>query len=184
MVPTQELKKEHEAIKVALGILEKMCQQLELGEEVNPEDLENMAEFMKTFADNCHHGKEEKYFYPAMEEAGVVREGGPIDVMLTEHDLGRDHVKKMRQAIHDYKDGVDDASVRIMQSARDYIALLSEHIEKEDTILFPMADSVISPAAQNQLAKSFELMERDVVGEGKHEEFHRLLDQMRGIYLK
>jgi hemerythrin-like domain-containing protein len=34
-------------------------------------------EFLTVFVDKCHHGKEEEFLFPALEAAGIAREGGP-----------------------------------------------------------------------------------------------------------
>lgn len=183
MKPSDQLKQEHEAVKLALKILDKIAKNLETGDEVNPQDLESLMEFIKVFVDKCHHTKEEKIFYPLAGEIEWAKENGPIAMMLTEHDLGRECVKEMSSAVHRYKDGEKDASFVIIQKARDYIALLNDHIAKEDDILYPLIDAQLSEAQEKEIEEKFESLERDVIGEGKHEEFHRLLDRLKDLYL-
>jgi hemerythrin-like domain-containing protein len=184
MKPTEQLKEEHQAIKLMLRISEKVCGKLESGEEVNPEHLEQMIEFIKVFADKCHHGKEEDLLFTAMEEAGITREGGPIGVMLAEHDMGRGYVKGMSEAVAKYKAGDHKASFAIVENARNYITLLTQHIDKEDNILYPMADMHLSEDQQKALLEGFERVERERIGAGKHEEFHKLLDHLQEVYLE
>jgi hemerythrin-like domain-containing protein len=95
MKPTEALKKEHQAIKLMLKILDKVCDKLEAKKAVNQEDLNSIVEFIRTFADKCHHGKEEQRLFPMMEKYGIPREGGPIGVMIEEHKLGRNYIKNM-----------------------------------------------------------------------------------------
>ena len=184
MKPTEQLKEEHEAIKLMLRISEKVCEKLESGEEVDPEHLEQIVEFIKVFADKCHHGKEEDLLFTAMEEAGIPKKGGPIGVMLTEHDMGRGYVKGMSEAVAKYKAGDRKVSSAIVGNARNYIALLTQHIDKEDNILYPMADMHLSEERQKELLEEFERVEREKIGVGKHEEFHELLNHLRKVYLK
>ena len=136
MKPTDILIKEHDAIKVMLNILEMVCLRLDTGESIEETDLENIVEFFKEFADKCHHGKEEDILFPALEEYGIPNEGGPIGVMLSEHIVGRDNVKGMSNSIDDYKDGKESASKDFVRYARNYIALLTEHIDKENDIAY------------------------------------------------
>lgn len=184
MRPTEQLKEEHQAIKLMLRISEKVCQKLESGEEVDPEHLEQIVEFIKLFADKCHHGKEEDLLFTAMEEAGIPRKGGPIGVMLTEHDMGRGYVRGMSEAVARYKASDRQALSAIAQNARNYIALLTQHIDKEDYILYPMADMHLSEDQQKELLEGFERVERERIGVGKHEEFHNLLDHLKAVYLE
>ena len=184
MKPTDILIKEHDAIMVMLNILEKVCLRLDTGESVEETDLENIVEFFKVFADKCHHGKEEDILFPALEEYGIPNEGGPIGVMLSEHVIGRDNVKGMNDAIADYKEGKESASKEFVRYARNYIALLTEHIDKENKILFKMADMRIPEERQQSLLLEFEKAEEEIIGPGVHEKYHRLLEVLSGVYLE
>jgi hemerythrin-like domain-containing protein len=184
MTPTEELKEEHQGILLMLKILEKVCVKLESKETVDPDHLERIVEFFQVFADKCHHGKEEGLLFPEMEKSGVPKERGPIGVMLIEHDQGRANVRGMAKAAASFKKNDPHAPAEFAKNARDYIALLTQHIDKENNILFPMGDRVISKEKQGDLVKSFETLEREKIGVGTHEEFHKLLHQLQEIYLK
>lgn len=183
MKATEQLKNEHSAIKLMISILEAICQKQEEEGVLNLEHLEGIVEFIKVFSDKCHHGKEEGLFFPAIEEAGIPKEGGPVGVMLMEHDLGRNCVKDLSKSLGEYKAGGKGAVAKIIENARNYSGLLLQHIEKEDNILYPIADNCISEEKQNKLLQDFEKVEREVVGEGRHEEFHKFLEDLGKIYL-
>ena len=170
-------------IKRMLRVLEAVSGQLEAGAEIGPGDLERIVEFIQVVADRCHHGKEEDLLFCAMEEAGVPRQGGPIGVMLAEHTVGRDHVRAMAGAATAYRAGDAAAGARFAKNARSYVGLLSQHIMKEDNVLYPMADRVLSVPKQAELLEGFEQVERERVGPGKHEEFQALLDRLEATYL-
>ena len=184
MTPTDELKEEHQGILLMLKILDKVCVKLESKEKVDPRHLERIVEFFRVFADKCHHGKEEDLLFPEMEKSGIPKERGPIGVMLMEHDQGRAFVRGMGEAAASYKKGESTAPAEFAKNARDYIALLTQHINKEDNILFPMGDRAISMEKQEELVKSFETLERTKIGAGTHEEFHQLLHHLQEVYLK
>ncbi len=183
MKPTDILIKEHDAIMVMLNILEMVCLRLDTGENVKSINLENIVEFFKVFADKCHHGKEEDILFPALEEYGIPNEGGPIGVMLSEHIVGRDNVKGMSNSIDGFKEGKESASKEFVRYARKYIALLTEHIDKENNVLFKMADIHIPEERQQSLLADFERAEEEKIGPGVHEKFHRLLEELSGVYL-
>jgi hemerythrin-like domain-containing protein len=61
-------------------------------------------------------------------------------------------------------------------------ALLGPHIEKEDHILYPMADRLLTEAKQKELEKEFARIEEEIVGHGVHKKFHALLEELSGIY--
>lgn len=183
MKATDELKKEHEGITLMLRVLQAVANKFQQGEQVNTEHLDGILEFLSIFVDKCHHGKEEEFLFPALEVAGVPREGGPIGVMLSEHEQGRNLVARLKTAVAEYKsDGNANASsLRLV--INEYVALLSQHISKENTVLFPMADAKLDSKKDNELFEAFEQLERERIGVGKHDEFHALLDQLQGEYL-
>jgi hemerythrin-like domain-containing protein len=184
MKATEELKKEHEGIKLMLGILDEMSARLEAGEALDPEHLDGVVEFIQVFADQCHHAKEEGLLFPAMEKAGIQRDRGPIGVMLYEHGEGRKFVQAMKMAVERYRGGDEAAGAAIVDSARKYTGLLMPHIHKEDNILYPIADSTLSPEEGDRLAEAFERIEIEVIGLARHEHFHEFLGRMAAEYPK
>lgn len=164
-LPTATLRHEHEVILRALTILERLGADLETGEPADREALGWLIDFFRTFADRCHHGKEEQHLFPALERRGVPRDGGPLGVMLREHEEGRAFLRAMA--------GGDDRQVA--EAIRGYATLLRAHIDKENHVLFPMAEQVLVEEEQRVLAHAFESVEREVVGPGTHE---RLLAQL------
>ena len=184
MKATQQLKDEHEGIKLMLNIMETICNDLEKGKELNINHFGKILDFIKGFADKCHHGKEEDILFPTLVNHGMSKEGGPIAVMLHEHELGRDHIKSLSSAFEDLKEGNKAALENIVSGTRSYIELLRNHIEKENNILFMMADKVLDEKEQSTVFEDFEKLEIEKIGPGKHEEYHRLLKELKNIYLK
>lgn len=184
MRPTEELVAEHRGIERMLAVLDAVSGRLEAGEAVDAGHLEQMLEFIRVFADRCHHAKEEDLLFVAMQKAGVPARGGPIAVMLADHEEGRGHVRGMAEGITAYRRGEEGAARRIAEHARGYAQLLRGHIAKEDGVLYPLADRVLTQEQQHELEEGFETIERDVVGEGRHEAFHRMLDELEGVYLQ
>ncbi|MEE9166696.1 MAG: hemerythrin domain-containing protein [Candidatus Neomarinimicrobiota bacterium] len=182
MSPTDQLKVEHEAIQSMLDILERICEKLDSEEDVDTTHPDKIIEFFRVFADKCHHGKEEAHLFPAMEQAGIPRHGGPVGVMLVEHDTGRAYVKGMAEGAKSYTPGEPGSSAQFVENAKHYIELLRQHIDKENNVLFPMADASIPLDRQTELLKDFDRVEHEVVGEGQHEKFHRLLEELQSIY--
>lgn len=176
MTPIDELKSEHAAVKEALRILEVIADRASRGRVEHLADVPALLEFFKTFVDRCHHGKEEDLLFPELEAAGISRKGGPIEVMLAEHEHGRRHIAGMRGAI-DGAGVLQDADA-FARHAADYIRLLRGHIDKEDHVLFVVADKVLSDSAVQRLAEGFERIENERIGPGRHEAFHDLLARL------
>lgn len=177
MNPIEELTKEHGPVKLMLRILEKASDQLEAGQEMNVSDLENAVAFIREFADKCHHGKEEFLLFPAMKKNNIVEEMVIIDALIEEHNIGRNFVKNMSEAI------MEKDSSKFIENARGYIALLNPHIDKENQKLFPMAGKSLSEEKQKELELGFEDIEKNVIGEGRHEELHAIIHKLKDKYL-
>jgi hemerythrin-like domain-containing protein len=183
MKATEELKNEHEGIQLMLRVLDAVSKKMQLGEKIQTDHLDSMLEFFSVFVDKCHHGKEEDFLFPAMEKAGVIRENGPIEVMFNEHDMGRSLMSRISDAVTQYKSGNTSQSDEFGSASTEYVALLTRHIDKENNILFPMADMRLTPQEDQKLMEAFEKLEQDRIGPGKHEEFHHLLNRLELQYL-
>jgi hemerythrin-like domain-containing protein len=182
MKPTQELIAEHNAVLVALELLEKVEAALAAKNEKAPEHFGQLLDFLKGFVDRCHHGKEEDVLFPELERRGVKRDGGPIGVMLMEHDLGRGHVRAMLEGLDRLRRGEANAVTAIHENARAYRDLLRAHTHKENSVLFPMADRLVPEEVARNMMEQFEKIERDRVGEGKHEAYHAMLHNLKDLY--
>ena len=176
--PTQILKDEHTLILQALDSLEKKLDLIERGAAPDPAYIQKAVEFLRTFADRCHHGKEEDLLFKRMVSRGFPLHGGPIAVMLSEHEAGRAFIRGLAEGAA--KVGSDPAAARqIVENGRGYIQLLRAHIHKENNILFPMADNVLSPEDQAELARAFERFETEETGAGVHEAALKLLEELQ-----
>jgi len=182
MKATGQLRDEHEGVRMMLAILEKVCGKLETVGSIDNEHFDGILEFLKVFVDKCHHAKEEELLFPALIAAGIPEEG-PIAVMLREHETGRGYVGAMGRARASYAVGDKSSSGEIIQNAQAYISLLRNHIEKENNVLFVMADGLLPEDIQDELLRGFEKIEEERIGTGKHEEFHGLIRKLGGIYL-
>ena len=184
MVIIDRLKEEHQAILIMLQVLEAACKKLETGEDVNKDDLYKMVEFIKIFADKSHHHKEEDLLFPAMVEAGIPKDGGPIGVMLAEHTKGRNFVQGMSLALEEFSTGSAKGTAELVSNAKGYIELLTNHIYKEDNILYPIAEMHITAERHSELLQEFEQVVPDRIGIDKHKELIETLNELKYAYLK
>jgi hemerythrin-like domain-containing protein len=164
------LRQEHEVILRALALMERLGQALQTGATVDRAALKWLIDFFSTFADRCHHGKEEQHLFPAMERHGIPREGGPLGVMLHEHEEGRAFLRAMAKG--------DDREVA--GAIRGYATLLRAHIDKENGVLFPMAEQILPAEEQRELLHAFEAVEQTVAGPGVHERLLARLTELEG----
>ncbi|HWP68642.1 MAG TPA: hemerythrin domain-containing protein [Rectinemataceae bacterium] len=176
-----DLRHEHQAILFSLKILEKVADKAAGGMGPAKKDAADLVAFLKEFADKCHHGKEEGILFPAMERAGIRKEGGPIGAMLAEHEASRNFIRQMTSGI---EEGHVSGGKKFSEAARGYMDLLQSHIKKENEILFPMGEAELSDSELDLIYEKFEAHEEHVIGSGRHEELHAMLDAFEAKYLK
>lgn len=161
---TQDLKNEHDTILHVFKIIDKVILSTKIDEAAKLQIFNDYVYFLKSFVNKCHHGKEEMYLFKDLELAGVQNEEGPIGQMLKEHGQGKAYVIFMSESL-----GAGDMDKFAKESAH-YEDLLTNHIKKETSILFSIADKLLDNEKQDLLFKKFEEHEESVLGHGVHEE--------------
>lgn len=155
---------EHELIVEVLAALQAMAEKLAAGKEVARQDVADFGRFFRDFADKCHHGKEEDRLFVKMVEAGFPKDGGPIAVMLAEHDAGRQEVRGLL-AIGSGSGPLSEAErARAIECAGQLVPLLYAHIQKENNVLYPMAQDTIPPEEFELLDQSCEAFDQEIRG--------------------
>ena len=145
--PTDVLRDEHRVILSALDLLETAASRT----AVPAGWWEDVIGWLRSFADRNHHAKEEQHLFPALGEAGVPTQGGPVSVMLDEHAEGRGLLQAM---------AAGPVGSRL-EAARRYGQLLRDHIDKENGVLLPLAETVLDPQSQLLVARGFEKIEME-----------------------
>ncbi len=180
MSPFDILTHEHKIVLLVLKGAEREASMIEKTRKIRAEQIEKMLDFFRTFVDRCHHAKEENHLFPLLEERGISRDQGPIGVMLHEHDDGRAQIKAIADALPRAGGGDPEAIEEIRRNLLAYVRLLRGHIEKEDKVLYPMADRLLDDRDRAELVEAFERVESGEIGEGVHERYHQLAHELAG----
>lgn len=178
MKATENLIEDHALILEALDVME----QITTTDNPDIEHLDYMINFIRNFADGCHHGKEEKLLFPKLVEKGMPEKQGPIGVMLMEHDKGRAYVKSLAENIQLYKEGDKEALQDAYRDLKGYASLLRDHISKENNILFRMADNFLTAEEQSQLLSQFCSSESFCSGPDKKQQFLDRFKEFAAVY--
>ena len=178
MKATEILKHEHQAILLVIAAVEKEVASIEKTGKIHAQTVREMVDFLKNFVDRCHHGKEEKHLFVMMHERGMPLKAGPLAFTLHEHEQGRVYVHAVAEAVAG-KTVPDAAAIRkAKENLASYAQLLRAHIDKEDNILYPMADRLLKSADQETLAQAFGKVESEEMGEGVHAKYHAWIKKL------
>lgn len=168
------LEREHALIEQCLDLMLLAAAGLEQGKPVTDDCISPLLTFLREFADHGHHAKEEETLFPLLERRGIAKIGGPLGVMLYEHEQGRTMIRIM-EGLRPELNIPGEARQRFFQVAKSYATLMREHINKENHCLFPMAQSVLTDADQQELATAFERLERDAKEHRGYAHFQELI---------
>jgi hemerythrin-like domain-containing protein len=174
--PTDELKQEHLLVLMVVEAMEREAASIETDGRIHTDRVAKMVEFTRDFTDGCHHAKEERLLFPILEERDRGA-AGQVSVLLSEHDAGREAVRAIAENLPHAEDD-DDARFVVAENLKLYSFLLRLHINKEDTVLFPLADRLLSDQEAELLAEDFEQVEAEETGAGVHERYHRLAHEL------
>jgi hemerythrin-like domain-containing protein len=177
---TEDLKHEHEIILLVLGGVEHQAQSAAEVSQLDGLWLGKLVDFCRNFVDRCHHAKEERYLIPRMEARGLSPDDRAIYFTLREHEQGREFVRAIAAALPAVTAGDGPARVAIAGSLAAYVQLLRSHIQKENEVLFPLADRLFTAEDQAELQEAFEQVEAEEIGEGIHEKYHQLAHELAG----
>ena len=175
--PTETLESEHRFIQKVVAAAAVLADRLAAGIDLDIDVLHGIVEFMRTYADKCHHDKEEALLFPALERRGVPMSGCPIGALLREHEIGRTVVGGLGEATDAYGKGNAEAKDALIKSLRGLVELYPNHIWKEDFLLFPMTNKVLSPADLESLRIEFEKVEENF-GKGVRHQFERFAEEL------
>lgn len=178
---TDLLVHEHDLIERFLVIIQEAANALESKPDFSLEPFDQTVEFIQTFADKFHHGKEEVILFKYMEQKGMSVDDGPIGVMLYEHTVARGFTDGMANAINKVRSGDNSAIPVLIKNASNYAELLSQHIAKENNILYPMGNRIFSDEEQESLRLEF-YVKNENLGKGTHERFQQLVVELETFF--
>ena len=171
---TAVMVEEHKLILRIINLLETSVRLLDEGKFRDWDFYLDAVDFIRNYADRFHHAKEEDILFKALVDNGMPAENSPVAAMLMAHDQGRDHVLQMEEAAGKAKAGEPGQVPVIAENARGYIELLRDHIDKEDTILYPLAERVLPEAMRPAMAEGYAAAEARTPGLA--EKYRRLVE--------
>ncbi len=136
---TASLRRDHDLIEKVIKAMESTIQLLNDGKQIPEFILLPVIDFSKNFTDVCHHSKEENSLFPALEQAGMPSNMGPIAMMLIDHKRTREIGKEMEDSAKAYI--LSGNSIKLISDMQQYVEHVTAHLWKENNKLFMMAEA-------------------------------------------
>jgi len=138
--PILRLVQEHSFILRLLARIPDLIAELERDWEQAAPQVERILDFIRNYADRYHHAKEEDLLFAFFD-----RDSDILRVMCQDHAEGREHVREAAEGL------ASGDGERVGIHLRAYRELLTGHIQREDTILYPWMDCSLSTRQVGEL---------------------------------
>lgn len=161
---TQIMVEEHKLILRMVTLVEQNTARLEEGTFRNWQFYLDAVDFIRNYADRFHHAKEEDILFVALIKNGMPEKQSPIEAMHMEHAEGRSHVRAIEEAAQKALAGETGQTAIIVEHAKGYAKLLRGHIEKEDEILYPLAERILPEEVRDGMLSAYTTAEQQSPG--------------------
>lgn len=182
MQSIEELMSEHETVRRVLGILSHTADQLEAGIAVDASDLADLTQVLQVFVERNHQAKEERRLFVTIEAAGLHEYRDTISALIRDHGEARQHVGDMNMAAWNYGKGKAGAGAEYAAAARRYVALMSDHLDREEREVFAVAEAHLTPADDQALSNVFGHMNAHEMGPDRAAALEAILSRMEVAY--
>ncbi len=172
---TQMMSNEHQLILRMIALVEQNTALMEQGKFRNWQFFIDAVDFIRNYADRFHHAKEEDVLFVELIKNGMPEKASPIEAMLMEHDQGRAFVRGFEAAAEKALAGEPGQIPVIAENAKGYAELLRGHIDKEDTILYPLAERILPAEVRAGMLLDYEQAEAKTPG--LEEKYRQLVER-------
>lgn len=146
---------DHEQTEQVIDALERLWRD----KPPEPAMVAKALRYFTEFADACHNQKEEQHLFPRLEAAGIPSHGGPLAVMLAEHERSQQLLESFRALGSRVAGGQADDAAEMVSVFLEYGALLKNHYWKENDILYPMGRRALGPQDSAAVVAGIEALE-------------------------
>jgi len=137
MMPIGPLMIEHRLIERMIDVMREELKIFEKEQKLNPEFVEMAVDFIRTYADRCHHGKEEDILFRELGGKKLTEEHRrSMEELVEEHRWGRQTTVRLVEANQRYMQGDRNAMSIVIDCLKSLVQFYPKHIEKEDKHFF------------------------------------------------
>lgn len=176
VMPIGPLMVEHRTIEKMIALLEVEADRLAGGGTVDPVRLDTAVDFIRTYADRTHHGKEEDILFRDLAKKDLsAQDQRVMQELINEHAYARQLVRNLVEAKERYLAGNASAIETIVEQLRALADLYPPHIEKEDKRFFLAAIKYLSRSEQDAMLDEMYEFDQKMI----HEKYKAVVEQFR-----
>lgn len=165
---------EHRLIERMVSIIKDALVQIESTRKVDPLFVDTAVDFIRTYADRTHHGKEEDILFRNLNKRPLTAEDRCVmKELLEEHVFGRQTTKTLVEANTRYRNGDESALTEIVSKLQTLVGFYPKHIEKEDKIFFPASRSYFTDEEDQSMLEEFLEFDRKMI----HEKYKSVVER-------
>jgi len=168
---------EHRLIERMIYVIDRKLKLVELTKEIDSLFVDLAVDFIRTYADRTHHGKEEDILFRTLGNKNLSNiDRQVMNELIEEHALGRKITKALADANLQYRNDNDSALAAVTAQLHTLIEFYPKHIEKEDKIFFPASRAYMTDEEDQAMLAEFMDFDRKMIHE-KYNAVVRSLEQ-------
>lgn len=175
------LTREHSLILRALEALSRARKQIERNQRPPEAFFETALLFLREFADQFHHFKEEYLMFGLLALKKGDAFDGPIGSLRFQHERCRAFIEGISNSLSGYADGDDIATTTLLENLAAYISLLRRHIYEEDHTFFKLAEKELSKEEEDILLLQFKKEDEKLGDQNIYEHNRQRIDEMEAL---
>lgn len=175
MKPIGPLMWEHRLIERMIALLNREIEQIAASGKANTGFLMGSVDFIRTYADRTHHGKEEDILFKELatkklspEHAGIMQE------LIDEHVAARKIVARLVDARESYIANNSQSLKDIVICLKELVNFYPIHIEKEDSQFFYPCLEYLNKQEQDIMLQEFWEFDRRLI----HEKYQKTVEDL------
>jgi hemerythrin-like domain-containing protein len=166
---------EHRLIERMLSIINRELKLVEQTKVIDPLFVDLAVDFIRTYADRTHHGKEEDILFRKLENRNLSNADRHVmNELIEEHAFGRKTTKALVNANVQYRNGNDSALASVTAQLHTLVEFYPKHIEKEDKVFFPASRAYMTDEEDQTMLAEFMEFDRKMI----HEKYNAVVQSL------
>ena len=166
---------EHRLIERMISIIQDVLAQIESTQKVDPVFVDTAVDFIRTYADRTHHGKEEDILFRDLSKRALsAKDQQVMKELIEDHVFARRTTKALVESNTRYRNGDKSALGDIADKLRTHAQFYPKHIEKEDKVFFPASRAYFTDEEDQAMLAEFWEFDRRMI----HEKYRSVVEEL------